>query len=71
MVWGVVILVTLAQFAVTYLPPLQRWFATEAVPFTDGLLIVAVGMALFAIIELEKQARLALTKHGGLKRSAD
>lgn len=70
-VWGVVILVTLAQFAVTYLPPLQRWFATEAVPFTDGLLIVAVGMALFAIIELEKQARLALTKRGGLKRTAD
>jgi hypothetical protein len=30
------------------------------VPFLDGLLVVAVGMALFAIIETEKQIRLQL-----------
>lgn len=57
-VWMTVIAVTLAQFAITYLPPLQRAFATEAVPLLDGLLIVGVGAALFAVIETEKQLRL-------------
>ena len=59
-VWLTVALVTLAQFAITFLPPLQRLFATVAVPFWDGILIVAVGVVLFAIIETEKQLRLRL-----------
>jgi magnesium-transporting ATPase (P-type) len=59
-VWAAVILVTVAQFAITYLPPLQRVFATEAVAFVDGLLIVAAGVVLFAILEIEKQLRLLL-----------
>ncbi|MFZ2102355.1 MAG: cation transporting ATPase C-terminal domain-containing protein, partial [Oricola sp.] len=58
-VWATVIAVTAAQFAVTYLPPLQRVFATEAVPLFDGMLVVGVGVLLFAIIEVEKQMRLA------------
>jgi len=57
-VWITVTAVTLAQFAITYLPPLQRAFATESVPLLDGLLIVGVGVALFAVIETEKQIRL-------------
>jgi len=57
-VWLTVIVVTLAQFAVTYLPPLQRILGTEAVPLADGVLIVLVGVALLAIIETEKQIRL-------------
>jgi magnesium-transporting ATPase (P-type) len=57
-VWMTVIAVTLAQFAITYLPPLQRVFATEPVSLLDGLLIVGVGAALFAVIETEKQIRL-------------
>ena len=57
-VWATVIAVTAAQFAVTYLAPLQRVFATEAVSMLDGLLVVGVGVALFAIIETEKQLRL-------------
>ncbi|ABC33475.1 Cation transport ATPase [Hahella chejuensis KCTC 2396] len=56
--WVVIVVITVAQFAITYLPPLQAVFATEAVPLLDGLLIVGVGTALFAIIELEKQMRL-------------
>lgn len=59
-VWTTVIGVTVAQFAITYLPPLQNLFATEAVPFWDGVLIVGVGVVLFAIIETEKQLRLHL-----------
>ena len=59
-VWIVVIAITAAQFAVTYLPPLQTVLGTRPVPLTDGLLIVAIGVAFFAIIEIEKQIRLGL-----------
>lgn len=61
-VWGVVIAVTAAQFAVTYLPPLQYLFGTESVPFIDGVIIVALGVAFFAVIETEKQVRLAFRR---------
>lgn len=59
-VWATVIVVTGAQFAITYLPPLQRVFSTQSVPLFDGVIIVGVGMLLFAIIEVEKQLRLAI-----------
>lgn len=58
-VWLVVALITLAQFAITYLPPLQVVFETKAIPVWDGILIIGVGIALFVIIEIEKQIRLA------------
>lgn len=57
-VWLTVTAVTLAQFAITYLPPLQQVFATEPVPLLDGLLIFGVGVVLFAVVETEKQIRL-------------
>ncbi len=59
-VWLTVIIITVAQFSITYLPPLQAVLGTESVPLLDGLLIVLVGIALFAIIEVEKQLRLRL-----------
>ena len=59
-VWACVAAVTAAQFAITYLPPLQLLLGTAAVPVADGLLIVLVGVMFFAIIEAEKQLRLAL-----------
>lgn len=58
--WITVAVIVVAQFAITYLPPLQAVFATEAVPFFDGVLIVLVGVALFAIVETEKQIRLRI-----------
>ena len=61
-VWACVLTVTAAQFAITYLPPLQGVFGTEAVPFHDGLLIVATGTVFFALIETEKQMRLAFRR---------
>ncbi len=61
-VWTVVIAVTAGQFAVTYLPVLQPVFGTEPVPLGDGALIVGIGAAFFAIIEIEKQIRLGLTR---------
>ncbi len=57
-VWACVIAVVLAQFAITYLEPLQRVFGTYDVPLLDGMLIVAVGAVFFAVIEVEKQLRL-------------
>lgn len=59
-VWTVVTLITAAQFAVTYLPPLQAVLGTVAVPLFDGLMIVGIGAAFFALIEIEKQIRLGL-----------
>jgi calcium-translocating P-type ATPase len=59
-VWMVVIAIAVAQFAVTYLPPLQAVLGTRPVPLTDGLLIVAIGVAFFAIVEIEKQIRLGV-----------
>ncbi len=61
-VWTVVIAITLAQFAVTYLPPLQAILGTEPVRLADGLLIVATGVAFFALVEIEKQIRLGLRR---------
>ncbi len=61
-VWLTVIIVTAAQCAITYLPPLQAIFATEPVSFRDGAIIIGIGITLFAIIETEKQIRLTLQK---------
>ena len=60
-VWLALVIVTLAQFAITYLPFLQKVFTTKAIPIVDGMLIVAVGVAFFAIIEIEKQLRLRMS----------
>ncbi|MFY8101619.1 MAG: HAD-IC family P-type ATPase [Allorhizobium sp.] len=61
-VWICVISVTLAQFAVTYLPIMQSLFGTQSVPLQDGVLIVGLGVVFFALVEVEKQMRLALRK---------
>ena len=45
------------QLAFTYLPPMQRLFHSRAVAFTDGLIVVCVGIALLVVLELEKRAR--------------
>jgi calcium-translocating P-type ATPase len=59
-VWITVIVITAAQFAITYLPPLQFALGTMPVPLYDGVLIVGIGVAFFALIEIEKQIRLGL-----------
>lgn len=61
-VWATVIAVVVAQLAITYLPPMQRVFITEAVPLFDAVLIIGVGIALFTIIEIEKQLRLSISR---------
>jgi hypothetical protein len=39
---------------------MQKIFATEAISFFDGVLIIGIGVMLFAIIEVEKQIRLRI-----------
>jgi calcium-translocating P-type ATPase len=57
-VWIVVLTVTAAQLAVTYLPLFQTLLGTRSVPFADGVLIVLVGAASLLVLEVEKQIRL-------------
>ena len=59
-VWIVVVTITAAQLAVTYLQPFQAILGTEPMAFADGLLIVGIGAAFFALIEIEKRIRLGL-----------
>lgn len=61
-VWACVIAVVVAQFAITYLPPLQSVFGTEGVALLDGVLIVGIGAVFFALIETEKQMRLVFRR---------
>jgi len=61
-IWISVIAVTIGQFAITYVPWLQSVFETEAIGLLDGLLIIAVGIIMFSVIEIEKQIRLRILK---------
>lgn len=61
-VWAAVIAVAMGQFAITYVPWLQTIFETQAISVLDGALIIAVGVIMFIIIEIEKQIRLRLLK---------
>ena len=61
-VWVTVAVVIVAQFAITYTPSLQKVFATEAILFLDGLLVIGVGVAFFMVIVIEKQTRVCLSE---------
>mgnify|MGYP001551045165 FL=1 len=61
-VWSAIGLVLLGQFAITYIPPLQGIFETEGLGLQDGVIILLIGIALFTIIELEKQARIRFSE---------
>jgi magnesium-transporting ATPase (P-type) len=54
--------IILLQLTFTYLPLMQRLFDTRSVAFADGVAIIAVGIALLAIIELEKRIQMAWRK---------
>lgn len=47
--------VVLAQFAFTYLPPMQALFGTRAISLLDGAAIIATGVILLLILEGEKR----------------
>ncbi|MFA5952043.1 MAG: cation-transporting P-type ATPase [Hyphomicrobium sp.] len=51
------------QIAFTYLPVMQMLFDTRPVMASDAIVIVAVGVALFSILEVEKLIRRKLFAH--------
>jgi magnesium-transporting ATPase (P-type) len=55
-VGGIIVL----QLIFTYLPVMQRLFQTRSIAFSDGLIIIGIGIMLLAILEVEKRLRLAL-----------
>ncbi|WP_192034311.1 cation-transporting P-type ATPase [Halomonas sp. YLGW01] len=61
-VWATISGVTVAQFAITYLPPCQALFSTVAIPLRDGMVIVGVGIVLFAALEIEKRLRQCIRR---------
>jgi magnesium-transporting ATPase (P-type) len=48
-------IVVLAQFAFTYLPPMQAVFGTRDLSIGDGVAIIGVGVALLVLVEIEKR----------------
>jgi magnesium-transporting ATPase (P-type) len=60
--------VTAAQFAFTYAPFMNTLFSSRPVPPADGLLIVAIGIALMLILEAEKTW---MRKTGWMERLGD
>jgi len=64
-VGGIVVL----QLVFTYAPFMQILFQTRAVAFADGLVILAVGVGLFMILELEKFVRRRLFARDWLGRA--
>jgi magnesium-transporting ATPase (P-type) len=63
-IWACLLTVIAAQVALTYLPPLQAIFGTYPIPVFDGVLIVAIGALVFALLETEKQMRRVLAGSG-------
>ena len=50
------------QIAFTYAPPLQKLFATTALSMQDSVGIIAAGVFLFVIVEIERRIRLRSRK---------
>jgi magnesium-transporting ATPase (P-type) len=53
-VLSALVVITLAQFAFTYLPLMHTLFDSRPVPLAGGLLIVGTGVALLLLLEVEK-----------------
>ena len=70
-VLGGIAAVIVLQFAFTYAPFMAIPFDTAPVAFADGLVIVAVGVALFAILEVEKRVRLGFGAHRARRSPGD
>ena len=57
-VWLMVLLVMVAQLAITYTPLLQPVFGTEAIGWKGCLIILGIGVLFYLLLEVEKQLRL-------------
>jgi magnesium-transporting ATPase (P-type) len=62
--------VTIAQLVLTYWPPMQAVFQTRPVAFLDGVVVVAVGVALLLVLELEKRIVSTAAARQRVRRSS-
>ncbi len=60
--WATISCVVAAQAAITYLPLLQRIFATEALPLFDVMTVIGIGVVLYAVVASEKRLRAAFLR---------
>ena len=67
-VWICLMIVVIGQLLFTYAPFMQDIFDTRAVTLTDGAILIGVGAAFFAIVEMEKQLRLRLNASNSYER---
>ncbi len=67
-VWACLLIVVVGQLLFTYTPFMQEVFETRAITLTDGAILIGVGVAFFAIIEMEKQLRLRLNISRQMRR---
>ncbi|MCO6413814.1 MAG: cation-transporting P-type ATPase [Thiogranum sp.] len=58
-------IVAVLQLLFTYAPFMERFFDTRPVDFVHGAEIIALGVSLFVILELEKLARRKWRGHSG------
>jgi magnesium-transporting ATPase (P-type) len=61
---GVSVIVT-GQIMFTYAPFMQTTFETRPVALTDGPVIIAIGLTMLIVVELEKAIRRRITSRGG------
>jgi magnesium-transporting ATPase (P-type) len=62
--------VTMLQLVFTYAPFMEAFFDTRPVDFVHGVEIFAIGVGLFAILELEKRVLARLSVRRGATRGA-
>ncbi len=59
--------VAVAQIAFTYLPVCHALFGSRALSFFEGAIVIAIGVVLLLIVEIEKQVRMALGRRRSLR----
>ena len=62
-VWFSIIVVTISQIFITYVPWFQNIFATEPLSIADIGLVLGIGVTMFLIIETEKRIRIRLLRN--------
>lgn len=55
-------IVILAQLAFTYAPPMQFLFDTRPVSLAEGAGVIAIGIAVLVVVEIEKRVRRTIGK---------
>lgn len=66
-VLAAIVAVVAAQLAFTYAPFMNALFASRPIPLFDGLIIVAIGVAVLLVLEAEK----TIMRRTGMARSLD